>query len=99
MREPSEASVYTTPSALGFHPVGVPVAASIAAIRLRTCPPILVKYPPEYTVEPLTARASTLPAPGPVAPGFHAVATPDAASSAARLLRAYPPTMVNAPPA
>jgi len=32
--------------ALGFQSVTVPVAASSAAIPVRTCPPMLVKNPP-----------------------------------------------------
>src|SRR5215831_2307076 len=84
--------------AFGFHAVTAPVVASSAAIRLRGCPPTLVKYPPAYTVEPLTARANTLEAPTPLTEGSHPVATPLAASSAARFLRAYPPRMLKPPP-
>src|SRR5947199_116543 len=67
-------------------------------MSLRTCPPMLEKRPPAYTVEPLTARALT-PEPGSLAFGFQAVAVPVTASSAALLLRACPPMLVKSPPA
>src|SRR5262249_30016404 len=43
------------------HGVACPVAASSAAIPLRGWPPTVENLPPAYTVEPLTARASTMP--------------------------------------
>src|SRR5688572_14364735 len=56
---------------------------------------MLVKYPLAYTVEPLTARAVTAS----LAFGFHEVAVPVAASSAAMRLRGSPPMLVKFPPA
>src|SRR5882672_1673894 len=83
------------PLALGFQLVARPVAESIAAIRLRACPPMLAKPPPAYTLEPLTAMAMTEPS----GLGFHVVARPVVASSAAILLRGCPPMLEKAPPA
>src|SRR5437867_156941 len=56
---------------------------------------MVVKAPPAYTVPPLTARAETVL----LAMGFHAVASPVVASSAARRFRVCPPMVVNCPPA
>src|SRR5213592_4711948 len=87
------------PFASGFGSQGVasPVVASSAAMWFRACPPMLVKYPPAYTVVPLTARAPTGTGP-PYAFGSQEVASPVVASSAAMLFRDCPPMLVNPPP-
>src|SRR5205809_1077816 len=50
--------------------------------------------PATYSLEPESASAATVPS----GAGFQPVAAPVPASSAARLLRACPPTDVNEPP-
>src|SRR5262245_42220467 len=56
---------------------------------------MVVKLPPAYTVEPLTAKAFT----GPSAFGSHAVTAPDAASAAIRPRAAgVDPMTVKLPP-
>ena len=46
---PLTASAPTKALAFGFHEVAFPVVASNATIRLRGCPPMLVKVPPAYS--------------------------------------------------
>src|SRR5437870_2360024 len=79
--------------AFGFQVVAAPVVASSAAIPLRASPPMLVKPPPAYTVEPLTARASTKL----FALGLQAE-TDRSEARCARLDREDPPTAVKSPP-
>ena len=79
--------------AFGFHAVAKPVVASRAAMRLRDCPPMVVKDPPAYTMLPLTARALTVL----LAFGFHAVSCPEALICAMKL-RVCPATCVKLPP-
>src|SRR2546426_6545471 len=81
------------PLTLGFQLVASPVAASMAARLLRVCPPILEKFPPTYTVEPLTAKALT-PRLGSGAHG----ATVKSERMWARFALGTPPTESNAPP-
>ena len=83
--------------AFGFQAEASPVEASSAAMRFRFCPPMVVKSPPAYTVEPLTASARTVEYA--VAFGSHALARPVVALSAAMVLRDWPPIAVNMPPA
>src|SRR5262245_17603840 len=52
------------------------------------------KFPPTYTVEPLTTKHVT---PRLSLPGFHGVARPVAMSNAARPFRDWPPTVPNPP--
>ena len=80
---PLTPSARTVPKAVGSHAVVAPVAPSMAARRLRGCPPTVTKSPPTYTVPAFTATASTVV----LAPGFQAVASPVVASSAAIRLR------------
>src|SRR5213594_1650833 len=84
----------TAPYAFGSQEVASPVVASSAAMLFRDCPPMLVKYPPTYTVVPLTARAATRR----FAFGSQEVASPVVASSAAMLFRDCPPMLVKYPP-
>ncbi len=55
---------------------------------------MVVKLPPAYTTEPLTASVATLA----LAPGSQAVASPVPPSNAAMRLRACPPARVKVPP-
>jgi hypothetical protein len=73
-----------------------PVVALMAAKLLLGSPPTWVNWPPMKIVESLAARART---PGLDGFGFHAVAAPVAASSAASPARACPPMFENPPPA
>src|SRR3990167_3076487 len=59
--DPLSARAETRPPAPGFQPEATP-ALSSAAMRLRACPPIVVKSLPTYTVEALgkSARTATL---------------------------------------
>ena len=70
----------------------------IAARQLRAVPPIVVKYPPTYTVDPDTANALTEL----FAFGFHDVGVlgvADDVSNAAREPRVVdPPIVVKFPP-
>ena len=69
--------------------VALPVLASKAAIRLLDCPPIVVKAPPTYTVEPFMIIEFTVL----FASGLHEVGTPVVLSRAAIFVRACPPTV------
>ncbi|MEI6623600.1 MAG: hypothetical protein WCP28_17050 [Actinomycetes bacterium] len=66
----------------------------IAARQLRAVPPIVVKYPPTYTVDPDTANAYTMPS----AVGFQEGSTVPSELMWARLLRVCPRTEVKPPP-
>src|SRR5690606_22202910 len=83
------------PTMRGFHPVATPVVALTAASSSRSSPPMLLNWPPTYTVEPLTASASTLPS----TLGFQAASAPVVMLNAAARFRATPSTSVNVPPA
>ena len=102
---PDTASAFTSfdpPVGFGSHAVGAPLVASTATAALRGATGrsvglSWVKVPPRYTVEPATASAFTRA----LGAGFHAVATPVVALTAAALVRATAvapePTVVNEP--
>jgi hypothetical protein len=52
--------------------VDLPVRESSAAMLRRACPPMALKVPPAYTVDPVTASACTSLS----AAGFQRVAVP-----------------------
>jgi len=62
-------------------------------MRLRADPPIVVKAPPAYTDDPLNKMVVT----SPFALGFHEVARPVVAFSAAIRFRGWPPMVEKRP--
>ena len=71
----------------GFHAVGTPVTASIAAIRGLPIPPTFKNSPPAYIVEPFNASENTKLS----ADGFHGSKAPaPLASTAPRKKRLVP---------
>src|SRR5664279_3598519 len=82
-------------SGLGFHVDARPDVVSTAARKLRSCPPILWKPPPTYSVLPDTASEKTLPSDC----ESQDVTIPVAASSAATPWRNCPSKVpLNVPP-
>ena len=97
---PEIVSAYTRLLRLGSQAVNRP-SASMAAARLRVARFTWVKFPPRYTAVSEAANALTVRCEGRL--GFHAVAKPVVASTAAALLRvpvddAPVRTWSNAPP-
>src|SRR5439155_18275667 len=88
-----------SPSGLGFHEVAKPFTELTAARLVRKLPPMLVKWPPTIKFVPETANALT--GGGNTfgsGRGFQLVTAPVPTSTAARLFRTTPPTLVKAPP-
>ena len=91
---PTRTTVSTFPLDVASQPVAFPVESSTAAMARRVSPPIDVNCPATQSSSPLTDSERTMA----LAPEAHGSRPPSETRRAASRLRAFPSTVVKAPP-